>query len=101
MSRAIVVPCSASRPQFPFATVRSASMTLAGSPAVEKSGWALLTVVTTPQALGETASAGFLWLALKGPLRLQWKGLAKPALVPHVVMGIAPGSIAVWGMPLA
>jgi len=101
VSRAIVVPCSASRPRFPFAMVRSVSMSITGSAAVEKGGWALLTVVTTPQALGEAAGAGFLWLALKGALHMQWKGSSKPALVPHVVMGIAPGSIALWALVIA
>jgi hypothetical protein len=101
VSRAIVVPCSTSRQQFPFATVRSASMSITGSAALEKSGWALLTVVTTPPALGEAASAGFLWLSLKGALHAQWKGLGKAALLPHIVLGIAPGSIALWATVIA
>ncbi len=101
VSRAIVVPYSASRPQFSFANVRSASMSIAGSPALERSGWALLTVVTTPQALGDVASAGFLWLALNGAQHVQWKGLGKAALIPQAVLGIAPGSIALWATVIA
>jgi hypothetical protein len=101
VSRAVVVPYAASRTQFPFTTGRSASMTIAGRPALDRSGWALLIVTTTPQALGEAASAGFLWLALKGALHVQWKGLRKAALAPHAVLGIAPGSIALWTTVIA
>src|SRR5262249_61434737 len=42
------------------------------------------------------AGAGLLWLQLGGPLDAQWTGLPKPALVPHSVLGLAPGSVGLW-----
>jgi hypothetical protein len=96
LSRSIVVPCTASSPQFNFTTVRSTSVRIAGSAPIARSGWALLVAVTTPPALGEASGAGFLWLELGGPLRVEWTGLPKPALVPHSVLGLAPGSIGLW-----
>jgi len=96
LSRSIVVPCTASSPQFNFRTVRSTSVRIAGSAPIARSGWALLAAVTTPAALGEASGAGFLWLELAGPLDAQWTGLPKPALVPHSVLGLAPGSVGLW-----
>jgi hypothetical protein len=96
LTRSIVVPCTASSPQFNFTTVRSTSVRIAGSPPIARSGWALLVAITTPAALAEASGAGFLWLELGGRLDVQWTGLPKPALVPHSVLGIAPGSIGFW-----
>jgi hypothetical protein len=96
LSRSIVVPCTPSPPQFGFTTVRSVSIQIAGNVSITRSGWALPVVVTMASALGEVSGAGFLWLELGGPLHVQWTGLPKPALVPHSVLGIAPGSIGLW-----
>jgi hypothetical protein len=96
LSRSIVVPCTSSPAQFGFTTVRSASVQIAANAPIIRSGWALPVVVTTPSALGEASGAGFLWLELGGPLHVQWTGLPRPALVPHSVLGVAPGSIGLW-----
>ena len=98
LSRSIVVPCTASLSEFDFATVQSASVSIAQKAPIARSGWALLVVVTTPAALGEASGAGFLWLELGSALRLQWTGLPKPAFVPHSALGLAPGSIGLWAI---
>src|SRR5262249_47537567 len=96
LSRSIVVPYMASPPQFNFTTVRSTSVRIAGSAPIARNGWALLVAVTTPAALREASGAGFLCLELGGPLDVQWTGLPKPALIPHAVLGLSPGSIGLW-----
>ena len=98
LSRSIVVPCTPSVPRFDFAAVLSTSVKITGNAPIVRSGWALLVVVTTPQALGDASGAGFLWLELGAAPRLQWTGLPKPALVPHSALGMAPGSIGLWAI---
>lgn len=97
LSRSVVIPMTASRSDFDFIAVRSNTMKLAGGAPIARSGWGLLTVVTTPNALGDALGAGFLWLDLAGPLSAQWTGLPARARVPHSALGMAPGSIALWG----
>lgn len=96
LSRSVVVPCSSAPPTFDFTTVRSGSFAIGVGAPVARSGWALAVTVTAPQALGEAAGAGYLWLQLGGALHVQWTGLPKPALLPQSVLGLAPGTIAFW-----
>ena len=93
LSRSVVVPCTASLPTFAFATVRSVSWTIGDAAPITRAGWALVVTVTTPQALADAAGAGYLWLQLDSGLHASWSGLPKPAMLPHAVLGVAPGII--------
>jgi len=97
LSRSIVIPMTASRDRFDFVAVRSNTMKLDGGAPIARSGWGLLTIITTPDTLGDALGAGFMWLDLTGALRARWTGLSTRALVPHSALGLAPGSIALWG----
>jgi hypothetical protein len=96
LSRAVVVPCSASEPSFDFAIVRSSSWNIGRSAPIARSGWALPVTVSTPQALGEAAGAGSLWLEFGAPLQASWTGLAQPAALPKTILSAAPGIITIW-----
>ena len=95
-SRSVVVPCAASRADFSFASVRSASWKIGDSARIARSGWALPVTVTTPDALGEAAGAGFLWTELQTALRASWTGIPNPVTLPKSALGLAPGWIAFW-----
>ncbi|MDQ6916327.1 MAG: hypothetical protein M3023_00725 [Pseudomonadota bacterium] len=96
LSSMVVVPCAASRADFPFATVRSNTVEIAGSPRIARSGWALAVAVTSPTALGDAAGAGALWLAFHTPLQLRWSGLPQLVASPVSALALAPGSIMLW-----
>jgi hypothetical protein len=96
LSRAVVVPCAASQPAFDFATVRSSSWSIGNSAPIARSGWALPVTVSTPQALGEAAGAGSLWIEFGAPLQASWTGLAQPAALLKTILSAAPGMITIW-----
>ncbi len=96
LSRSVVVPCNAAPSTFDFTTVQSASWTIGGPAPITRSGWALAVAVTTPQALGEAAGAGSLWLEFGAPLHASWTGLPRPALLPKSALGLAPGTMTLW-----
>ncbi|MCA1581629.1 MAG: hypothetical protein LC796_09625 [Acidobacteria bacterium] len=95
-SRSVVVPGAVSRADFPFANLRSTSWKIGDAARIARSGWALPVTVTAPDALGEAAGAGFLWVELETPLRTSWTGIPKPVTLPKSTLGLAPGWIAFW-----
>lgn len=97
LTRALVVPCASSVPEFAFDNVMSTLFGIHSSSKVARSGWALFVATIDPTQLGEADAAGFLWLDLTTPLPLTWRGLTREARSTRLVLGAAPAAITLWG----
>lgn len=100
-TQSIVIPCDASIEAFGFEEQQSELFECGPKAPIVKSGWSVLTTVTTPDNLGQASGAGALWLELGSGLSAKWSAqpakvvLAKPKvlLAPNIITIIAQTSI--------
>lgn len=98
VANAVVVPCASSTDRFgPFES-KSRLWTVADTSPIQRNGWAVPVTVSVPDALGEAAGAGLLWLRLGASIGARWQGLEKPAPLTEPTLGFAPGQISTWGL---
>ncbi len=95
ISRSIVFACSASKPAFRFAKVRSKNFRL-NTGSIARSGWALPAIVVSPDVLGEASGIGFAWMEFTAPTKGRWHGIQHTLHLPKTVLGLAIGEISVW-----
>lgn len=93
LTRSVVLPGTATARRFSFRRVRSAVWNAAGTARIERSGWAFPVTVTKPEAAGEAAGSGSVWLELGRGISVRWEGVAVPVAAGKTVVAAAPGSL--------
>jgi hypothetical protein len=90
----LFVPCDVTGPpNFSFVSVKSTLFRPSGSAKVLEGGWVIPVAVTTPDQLGQAASAGAVGLLLASGANATWTGVADPADLGVVLLLASPGQI--------
>ena len=94
-TQSIVVPCDASIDAFAFADQQSKLFECGPEAPIVRSGWSVLTTLTTPDKLGQASGAGALWLELGSGLSAKWNAQPTPIVLAKPKVLLAPNIITI------